>query len=429
MKIKLFFLSSFLFLICCKTQQNNITTKKENIEFETKKKNNYNIKTVLLHKKENNLSLPIINLKSDEQLKLSFDDLNYESSVLYITIEHYDAMWKKSNLMQSEYINGFTSDEILNYQFSFNTLQNYVHYEYLFPSDNLKPLLSGNYKFKIYDLNGDTLFNKRFMVLENKINIDLNIKKATLSSDRKIKHELDFTLNHQNINIVDPFSQIKVIVKQNNKEDNAITNLKPLYIRNNTLIYDYNEENTFFGNNEFRHFDIKSLRYFSERIKNITYDSTSYKVDLFTESKRAYDNYSIEPDLNGKFYIKSQEARNSNIESEYVYVNFKLKSNFIQEGDVYIVGGLSNWEKNNEFKLEFDSINNIYSKSIYLKQGYYNYHYAVNDTSLNYLDVASIEGTHYQTRNSYEIYVYFNDTNDRHEKLIGFTNALSKELF
>ena len=428
MKIKLLFLSGFLFLICCKTQR-NLSVLKEDIKVESKKKNNYNIKTILLHKKENNLSLPIINLNSEEQLKLSFDDLNYESSVLSITIEHYDAMWNKSNLMQSEYINGFTSDEIINYQFSFNTLQNYVHYEYLFPSENLKPLLSGNYKFKVYDLNGDTLFNKRFMVLENKINIDLNIKKATLSTDRKIKHELDFTLNHQNINIVDPFSQIKVIVKQNNKEDNAITNLKPLYIRNNTLIYDYNEENTFFGNNEFRHFDIKSLRYYSERVKNIVYDSTNYKVDLFTESKRAYDNYSIEPDLNGKFYIKSQEARNSNTESEYVYVNFKLKSNFINEGDVYIIGEFSNWEKNNEFKLEFDSINNFYYKSIYLKQGYYNYHYAINDTSLNYLDVASIEGTHYQTRNSYQIYVYFNDTNDRYQKLIGFTNALSKELF
>jgi len=429
MKIKLLFLSAFLFLICCKTQRNNVSVLKEDIEVESKKKNSYNIKTILLHKKENNLSLPIINLNSEEQLKLSFDDLNYESSVLYITIEHYDAMWNKSNLMQSEYIDGFTSDEIINYQFSFNTLQNYVHYEYLFPSENLKPLLSGNYKFKVYDLNGDTLFNKRFMVLENKINIDLNIKKATLSSDRKIKHELDFTLNHQNINIIDPFSQIKVIVKQNNKEDNAITNLKPLYIRNNSLIYDYNEENTLFGNNEFRHFDIKSLRYYSERIKNITYDSTNYKVDLFTESKRAYDNYSIEPDLNGKFYIKSQEARNSNIESEYVYVNFKLKSNFINEGDVYIIGEFSNWKKNNEFKLEFDSINSIYIKSIYLKQGYYNYHYAIDDTSLNHLDVASIEGTHYQTRNSYEIYVYFNDTNDRYQKLIGFTNTLSKELF
>ena len=177
MKIKLLFLSGFLFLICCKTQRNNVSVLKEYLEVESKKKNNYNIKTILLHKKENNLSLPIINLNSKEQLKLSFDDLNYESSVLYITIEHYDAMWNKSNLMQSEYINGFTCDEIINYQFSFNTLQNYVHYEYLFPSENLKPLLSGNYKFKVYDLNGDTLFNKRFMVLENKINIDLNIKK------------------------------------------------------------------------------------------------------------------------------------------------------------------------------------------------------------------------------------------------------------
>ena len=76
MKIKLFFFSVFLFLICCKTQKNNVSVLKKDIEIESKKKNNYNIKTILLHKKENNLSLPIINLNSEEQLKLSFDDLN-----------------------------------------------------------------------------------------------------------------------------------------------------------------------------------------------------------------------------------------------------------------------------------------------------------------------------------------------------------------
>ena len=99
MKIKLLFLSSFLFLTCCKTQKKNVSILKEDIELESKKTINYKIKTILLHKKENNLSLPIINLNSDEQLKLSFDDLSYKSSVLYITVEHYDAMWKKSNLM------------------------------------------------------------------------------------------------------------------------------------------------------------------------------------------------------------------------------------------------------------------------------------------------------------------------------------------
>ena len=110
-----------------------------------------------------------------------------------------------------------------------------------------------------------------------------------------------------------------------------------MYVRNNSLIYDFNEENTFFGNNEFRHFDIKSVRYFSDRIENISNDSLGYNIFLFAERKRSFNNYSIEPDLNGKFYIKSQEARNSNIEAEYVNVNFRLNSNFITYGDVYVV--------------------------------------------------------------------------------------------
>ena len=83
------------------------------------------------------------------------------------------------------------------------------------------------------------------MIIENMININMNIKKATLSADRKTKHEIDFSINHPNFNIPDPFSQIKIVIKQNNKDDNAIRDLSPMYIRNNTLIYDYNEENTF----------------------------------------------------------------------------------------------------------------------------------------------------------------------------------------
>ena len=267
------------------------------------------------------------------------------------------------------------------------------------------------------------------MIIENMININMNIKKATLSTDRKTKHEIDFSINHPNFNIADPFSQIKIVIKQNNKDDNAIRDLLPMYIRNNTLIYDYNEENTFYGNNEFRHFDIKSLRYFSDRVKNITKDSINYEVFLYPDFKKTFNNYSIEPDLNGNFYIKSQEARNSDIESEYVNVNFELNSDFITNGDVYIIGDLNNWKINENYKLEYNFQKNKYEAKVELKQGYYNYHYAINDTSLNYLDVSSIEGTHYQTRNKYQIYVYYKSLNERFERLIGFAEELSKELF
>jgi len=396
---------------------------------EIKKNSIYDIRTILLYNSKNEMSLPIINLDSEEKLELRFDDLTTDISNFFVTIEHFDSNWKKSNLLKSEYVEGFMKDEIINYDYSFNTLQEYIHYNYLFPSENLKPTISGNYKLKVFDSYGDTVFSKKFMVLEKKINLDVNIKKATLSQDRKIKHEIDFIINHKNFDIVDPFSQVKVIIKQNNKDDNAITGLKPMYIRNSTLIYDYNEENTFFGNNEFRHFDIKSMRYYSERVKSIYSDSSKFKVTLYSDNKKPFNNYSIEPDLNGKFYIKSQEARNSSTEAEYVDVLFSLRSEYISNGDLYIIGEMNDWKKNENFKLYYNFQKKQYEKEVFLKQGYYNYHYAINDTSLDYLDVASIEGTHYQTRNEYQIYVYFKDLNDRYEKLIGFTKQLSKELF
>ena len=394
-----------------------------------KKNSFYDIRTILLYNSKNEMSLPIINLNSEEKLELRFDDLTTNISNFYVTIEHFDSNWKKSNLLKSEYVEGFIKDEIISYDYSFNTLQEYIHYNYIFPSENLKPTISGNYKLKVFDNYGDTIFSRKFMVLEKKINLDVNIKKATLSQDRKIKHEIDFIINHKNFDIVDPFSQVKVIIKQNNKDDNAITDLKPMYIRNSTLIYDFNEENTFLGNNEFRHFDIKSMRYFSERVKNIYSDSSKFKVTLYSDNKRPFNNYSIEPDLNGKFYIKSQEARNSSTEAEYVDVLFSLRSEYISNGDLYIIGEMNDWKKNENFKLDYNFQKKQYEKEVILKQGYYNYHYAINDTSIDYLDVASIEGTHYQTRNEYQIYVYFKDLNDRYEKLIGFTKQLSKELF
>ena len=60
-----------------------------------------------------------------------------------------------------------------------------------------------------------------------------------------------------------------VVIKQNNSENNMINDLIPIFVKENELVYNYDDENNFFGNNEFRNFDIKSLRYQSQKIKNI----------------------------------------------------------------------------------------------------------------------------------------------------------------
>ena len=70
-----------------------------------------------------------------------------------------------------------------------------------------------------------------------------------------------------------------------------------------------------------------------------------------------------------------------------------------------------------------------YKGKIYLKQGYYNYHYALNDSITNYIDISFIEGTYYQTRNDYYIYVYYREAGERYDRFVGFLKTSSKELF
>jgi hypothetical protein len=331
--------------------------------------------------------------------------------------------------MQSEYINGFTEEPISNYEFSFNTIQKYTHYKFEFPSTNINPILSGNYIFKIYEQDGSTIIHKRFMILDTKLYIDVDIRRATLAENRNTKHEIDFTIKHQNLVIADPFVDIKVHIKQNNREDNAITNLIPQFVRNDELVYNYEDINTFLANNEFRYFDFKSLRYQSERIKSIDFDSIYNHIYLFSDKVRVFDLYTIRPDINGAFIIESQEGWESSIEADYAFVHFTLPMHNISYGDLYLLGAFSNWIINEDFKLKYNTEKSWYEGCVYLKQGYYNYHYALNDTTTNRVDVSLTEGTYYQTRNDYYIYVYYRETGGRYDSLIGFLKTSSKQLF
>ena len=431
---KLSFLIIIILFSC--TSNKKISKSDIGIKSENKNKNNpilinkkkYNIQTVLLHQKDNQRSKPIINLNSNDILELSFDDLNDKISQLFYSIEHYSFDWEKSDLLISEFVRGFSQNEVIDYEYSFNTLKKYIHYSVLFPSKNFNPIISGNYKIHVFDNYGDTIISKKFMVIEKKINIESRVKRATLANDRKTKHEIDFTIKHPNLIVDDPFTDIEVVIQQNNNL-NVLKDLKPIYVKNNELIYDYNDENTFFGLNEYRNFSTESIRYFSEKVKNITIDSNNITVTLFEDLKKSFNNYSIEPDINGDFIIKSQKAWNSSNEAEYLKVIFSLKNELLENQDIYIVGKLNDSRLNKKFKLEYNYEKKKYSKSILLKQGYYNYHYQTHDTLKNIYSINDFEGSYYQTRNDYYIYVYHKEIGERYYKLIGLTKTSSKELF
>jgi len=155
-----------------------------------------NIRTVLLSRDDWEFSAPVIRLGTNEKLKLSFDDLDGDSKNYRFTIVHCDAAWNPtSSLLQSEYINGFFDDNILDYSYSANTIQRYVHYQLLFPTENLKPSKSGNYLLKVfigYDQQ-DIALTKRFMVLDERVNIVPDIHRARDVLRRREVHYLDLS--------------------------------------------------------------------------------------------------------------------------------------------------------------------------------------------------------------------------------------------
>lgn len=380
------------------------------------------IKTVQLHDESFEISQPVINLDSPQKLKLSFDELDADFKNYSYTFIHCNANWEPSNLMPAEYIDGFQDNPISSYRYSFNTLQKYVHYYTTFPSGSSRFIKSGNYILKVYE-NEDPekiIITKRFMVFQNKITIAARITRTSDAVYSNYNQEVDLNINYNNYKIQNPYSDLKVVITQNNRWDNTKKNLKPLFVKDEELVYELSQDNVFPGGNEFRYVNIKSLRYQSDRVSKIVRDSTVNHVFLVADEKRSFKRYEFEQDINGNFLVKINEGNSSEVEADYCYVHFFLPlDNALTEGDLYVFGAFNGWQCNRENMLHYNEKRFGYEATIYLKQGYYNYQYAFLKDGTTLADETIVEGTHYETENTYTIYVYHQQQGTYYEQLIG----------
>ncbi len=385
---------------------------------------NDNIKTVLFHKKGWSFSKPIIELGSEEKLVLSFDELNNKENKSYMySIVHCDAYWMPTDMHTMEYVQGFNEEYISDYKYSFNTEQQYIHYETTIPSDNMMILKSGNYILKIFseDNPEDVIITRKFMLVDFKVSVEAKVKRATTIKDKNYKQEVDFQINKQGYQIDNPYSGLKVFVFQNGRRDNIIE-LKPQLIKNDIIDYNYESENVFDGGNEFRHFNVKNVHNLAENIRLIKIDTLGfYHFYLYDDLRKTFQVYQSMKDINGKMLIKDDEATiNTDIEAEYVYVHFFLpyKSPLI-EGSIYIIGDITDWRYSEESMLKYNYNKFGYEKILFLKQGYYDYQYIYMENGKTAGDISFIEGNHYETDNSYTIYIYNRETGSDYDELIG----------
>lgn len=393
------------------------------------------IKTVQFYREGWNLSYPIIRINSTEKLELHFDLLDNRKETFYYTFIHCNKDWEKSDIFINDYIEGFTWDEITDYKPSFNTTVNYFHYKLIFPGDRMKPVLSGNYILFVYpyDNPDKPVLTRRFLITEDAATTDIRFHRPRMNSGSNENQQIDFIVNISGLNIYDPYTNIYSFILQNGRWDNAKKNLRPDIYNNNELKYnELSDRNIFKGGNEYRFFDIKSIRHSSEYIDRIDFRSPNYHVLLTPSENREFKPYFYRQDINGKFYIAVEEGRDPETDADYLYVYFTLPSQYeINDGRIYISGSLTDWSFSRDNLMIYNPVRKQYECTLLLKQGWYDYEYVYLKEGDEKGTVSKFEGSHYETENDYHILVYYRNPRERYDRLIetGSANTLNRLIY
>jgi len=385
-----------------------------------------NVKSISFQKQNENKFSNIFVGTINEKFSLSFDILSGLEHDLYYVIEHCDFNWEKSQLIKSEYIQGFDDVKIDNYSSSFNTYQIYTHYNISFPNSNTSFKKSGNYIIKIIDEYGDEIFRRKFIIYENLVTVQTEIKRSREIEFINEKQVVNFEINPINIQLNNPSKTVKVKVFKNNELNYSIENIKPQYNMGRKLIYKYDKELSFWGGNEYLFFENKFVRNTSINIRGFDLEDI-YSNFLFEDFSRKNRKYTYNPDINGGFLFNVNNSSNAEFEADYVNIHFYLQKPqaFDLENKIYVVGDFNNYQISDENLMEYNSRYNLFELVLKLKQGFYNYKYiAVNQEKK--IIHGEISGNFDETENEYNVIVYYRNYGERFDRVVGVGKGLSQ---
>ncbi|MEC3880869.1 type IX secretion system plug protein domain-containing protein [Parapedobacter sp. 10938] len=378
------------------------------------------IKSVQFYPIDQENALPVIELHSDDQLMLAFDDLRGDVRNYYFSLEHCDADWKPSRLSPLEYAEGFNEERIVDYASSVNTLQPYTHYRVDFPTPNIKPKLAGNYLLKVYE-DADKrrlIISRRFYVLAPLMMVSAQFAPSVNVAKRRTNQKINIKVNTGGLTVNNPYQDIRILAMQNQRPDVQQWLTTPHFVNGNELTYNDNKTLDFDGGNEFRYFDLRSLRLASDRVANIRLDSAVH-VYLVADENYRDAAYASTFDENGNFFVRNQDKTDADTESDYAWVTFSLVDESTTSGAVYVVGSFNSYMRNEANKMTYDPSTKTWRCSLLLKQGLYDYAYVHADTPST-VDVSFSSGNHFETDNTYQILVYNRRPGTTWDELAGF---------
>jgi hypothetical protein len=379
------------------------------------------IRTVMLYPgadgSRNNLRSAVAPIQN-QNLVLEFDDLQGERSNYYVKLIHCNHDWSKSSLMDLDFLSDYNEFPVTEYDLSSNVSIGYVHYYFQVPQVKLP----GNYLLVAYresDEN-DIILSRRFMVYGSEATIFQDNQLQGVGRLYATNQQLNFKVNYSRLqDVINPMETVHAVIRQNQRWDNIRLNIKPSFIREDKRELEYrffDQDHQFMAGNEFRFVDFRSLNYPGQNTGRIDRSKRPFDLWVQTDKSREDQAYALLSDLNGNYVIENLDYPDAALSGDYVFVTFTLAVPAVN-GQLYLLGAMNNWSRSAESKMNYRKDQKIYETTLLLKQGLYNYQYWLESNNVSGFQ---IEGSHFETENIYEIFIYHRPFRPNADILVGY---------
>ena len=358
---------------------------------------------------------------ADNTLHISFDEMSHDVHMYSYTVQMMNADASvNENILSGEYLRGFTTSDITDYEHSINTSREYTHYWFDFPNENMAITKSGQYLLTIYeDGNIDNkIAEVTFCVVEPMVKIAANVRAHTDIEFNGRYQQLDIDVNiGEGIRVNS--DEWRVVVTQNNRTDNAVTLTQPTFIEPKRLRYMNNKALIFEGGNEYHHFDAFSCFYAGVGIDRVYHEMGDYHAMLFPD-EIAQGQYIHRFDSDGRFVVNAERTSDSDTEAEYMWVYWMLPAEKPWfDGALYVGGELFGNDMSLRNRMQYDGNAKAYWLTALVKQGGYDYQYWFVPKAQNKATAQQVEGSYWQTENEYAVYVWWRPFGARYDRLVG----------
>lgn len=384
------------------------------------------IRSLQTYTSDDEKSFPV--LTSKNQLVIEFDVQSQTLPVFNIVFRFCDRNWKP---VDNIFFNNFGQNiayfldhfplpvtvEEANYHFinRFPDKAGYVSFPF-----------SGKWKYYIVDPQDTTKVyaEGRFIVVKPEVELKVDLKKETLEDKAYYPPELarSFWVIAKAFIPDDFFNHF---VDETEIFRNHLVDYSLKINRNGQ--FDFNRKFEWDGGNNLT-FIAKDFRpgngYRQVNLMNTNIYNTKNVLAKFEgfESDRFYKNPL--PDFNGGMILYNHKDPYAT----YMNVKFSIKPSVQIYGDVYLVGAFNNWKISPDYKMDFDG--DLYTKTILLKRGIYDYQYVVVNGDLDIADAVDwyiLEGNNWEASNTINVLLYYRDQNyGGYDRLIGFSRIKLK---